>query len=231
MDKISLSALTKYFSEEKDVYVQNVSNGIVSLAFGEKEEVGYSVPFAPDPVCITSIVPFDLVKKSITFRKSLLRMPTPFLRLLTEEEYQAYFKQKSARIHKPAEELIEETERKQLNLQEKAVDPAQERPDPVTTSSTEPETMDEVLTPRVMQIVNNLNQPVEDGSKIVLSDVIDELSRMKLNLDDLEYLRSQGRFRTVKKWAQDRLKDIEDDTALTAEEIEQKVNPEISTMP
>ena len=37
-----LNELTKYFSEEKDVYVQNVSNGIVSLAFGEKLEVGYS---------------------------------------------------------------------------------------------------------------------------------------------------------------------------------------------
>ena len=223
MLKVSLAELTKHFAEEKDIYIQNVSDGIVSLSFGNKDEVGYSVPHNPNPVCLTSIIPFKMVKDSITFRKALLRVP-PFIRLLTEEEYKDYYDRKAQIVGIKVEELIEKTEEKQSLLQTKPVITT-EAPEPVGRS-VEPETMDEVLTPRVMQIVATLNTPVEEGNKVVLTELLDELEIMsaKLGQDDLEYIRSQGRFKSIKKWATTKMDEREKKATLSAEEIEDKVN-------
>jgi len=221
---VSLAELTRYFADEKDIYIQNVSNGLVSLSFGDKDEIGYTVPHTPNPVCLTSIIPFHLVKKSITFRKALLRNP-PFIRMLTEEEYKEFFVRKSVVAKKSPEELIEDTEIKQMRLQNKEMEPVKDIPEPVVNSSTEPETMDEVLTPRIIQIISTLNaQTTEGTAPLVLSDVIDELDSLDLNMDDLEYVRSQGKFKTVKKWAADKMAEIEEKSSLTADEIEDKAN-------
>ncbi len=226
---VSLAELTKYFADEKDIYIQNVSSGLVSLSFGDRDEIGYTVPNTPNPVCLTSIIPFHLVKKSITFRKALLRNP-PFIKLFTEEEYKEFFARKSVVAKKTAEELISDTEVKQMKLQNKEMEPVKEEPTPVVNSSTEPETMDEILTPRVIQIISTLNpQTVEGVEPIILqpneiSDIIDELDTIDLNLDDLEYIRSQGKFKTVKKWAADKAAVIEEQASLTADEIVKIVN-------
>jgi len=221
---VSLAELTRYFAEEKDIYIQNVSSGLVSLSFGDKDEIGYTVPNTPNPVCLTSIIPFHLVKKSITFRKALLRNP-PFIRMLTEEEYKEFFTRKSVVAKKSPEELIEDTEVKQMRLQNKEMEPVKDIPEPVTNSATEPETLDEVLTPRIIQIIATLNAPTTEGAvPIVLSDVIDELDSIDLNMDDFEYVRSQGKFKTIKKWAADKVAAIEEKTSLTADEIEETAN-------
>jgi len=219
-----LTELTKYFSEEKDVYVQNVSNGIVSLAFGEKLEVGYSLPAGPNPICLTSQVPFKLIKESVIFRKALLRKP-PFVRLLSYEEYTQFFERKAKVVEKSPEQLIEDAELKQQKFADKVMDDEPTETPPVS-SATEPETLDEVLTPRVIQLVNNLNQPSEEegGIKISIPDIVEELDTLQLKYEDLEYVRSMGRFRTVKKWAEGKLKEVDDKSIPTTEEIEKSVN-------
>jgi len=219
-----LNELTKYFSEEKDVYVQNVSNGIVSLAFGEKLEVGYSLPAGPNPICLTSHVPFKLIKESVIFRKALLRKP-PFVRLLSHEDYMTFFTKKAKVLEKSPEELIEQAEVKQQKFADKVMDDEPTETPPVT-SSTEPETLDEVLTPRVIQIVNNLNQPSEEegGLKISIPEIVEELETLQLSYEDLEYVRSMGRFRTVKKWAEGKLSTIDQKSIPTTDEISESVN-------
>ncbi len=219
-----LTELTKYFSEEKDVYVQNVSNGIVSLAFGEKLEVGYSLPAGPNPICLTSQVPFKLIKESVIFRKALLRKP-PFVRLLSFEEYSEFFERKAKVVEKSPEQLIEDAELKQQKFADKVMDNEPTETPPVS-SATEPETLDEVLTPRVIQLVNNLNQPSEEegGIKISIPEIIEELDTLQLKYEDIEYVRSMGRFRTVKKWAEGKLKEVDDKSIPTTEEIEKSAN-------
>jgi hypothetical protein len=149
---------------------------------------------------------------------------------MSEEEYRGFYTKKSEALNKTPETIIAETAKKHSDLQNKVQTPMEDRPEPAITSSSEPETLDEVLTPRVMQIVANLNQPVEEGKEIVLTDVVEELESLKLTLDDLEYVRSQGKFKTIKRWAGDKVLQIEDSSTLSAEEIVTKVNPEISNL-
>jgi hypothetical protein len=88
----SVRNFTEYFKDDRDVFVQNISNAQVSCEFpiGNNQTEGFLFPPSRDPINLTQHIPFDAIKRSLDFRKHLGRRP-PVLQLLTEEEYDGYF--------------------------------------------------------------------------------------------------------------------------------------------
>lgn len=106
MDLISIN---KYFQENSDIFVLNVSGMQVSLTFyyPDGRSDPFTIPNTKIPICITQYVPFDLVKNSGDFRRMIQRKP-PRLRLLTLQEYQ----EEMEKLSKVLELSVEELERK-----------------------------------------------------------------------------------------------------------------------
>lgn len=93
-----------YFREERDVWVQNTSATQLSLdievAPGQTQ--GLRVPISPDPVCLTDEYPWETLKKSTNFRRMAQkrdkRTGQPIMRLMTDEDVEAYFAAKAFKI-------------------------------------------------------------------------------------------------------------------------------------
>lgn len=90
----------KFFQEERELWVQNISATQLSMQFelGPGLTSGVLVPVGPDPVCITNEVPFESVKKSIDFRKFLNRVPA-VMKLLTAEQAMDIYADKARAMH------------------------------------------------------------------------------------------------------------------------------------
>jgi len=82
----------KFFQEERELWVQNISATQLSIQFevAPGHYAGVLIPIGPDPLCITNEVPFDSVKKSLDFRKFLNRVPSVMKLLTTEQAHQYY---------------------------------------------------------------------------------------------------------------------------------------------
>ena len=90
----------KFFQEERELWVQNISATQLSMQFevAPGNYAGVLVPLSPDPLCITNEVPFDAVKKSIDFRKFLNRVPA-VMRLMTTEQAHQYYAEKARSLN------------------------------------------------------------------------------------------------------------------------------------
>jgi hypothetical protein len=68
--EMEVTSYTQYFREEKEIYVQNVSNAQVSVAFevatGHVESLLF--PNKRDPLNLTQYFPFGVIKNSMDFR-------------------------------------------------------------------------------------------------------------------------------------------------------------------
>jgi len=96
--KMDIRKINEYFDKNREVFVQNISGGVVSLSFyhpdGRIEP--FSLPNDRRPICLTNWITKDLIRNSVDFRRLLMRKP-PAIRLLSENEY-------SELIHKVARE-------------------------------------------------------------------------------------------------------------------------------
>lgn len=82
----------KFFQEERDIWVQNISATQLSMQFdiAPGQPAGVLIPIGSHPVCLTQEVPFDAIKKSMDFRKFLNKVPS-VMRLMTEEQVNQYY--------------------------------------------------------------------------------------------------------------------------------------------
>jgi hypothetical protein len=86
----------RYFQDERDIWVQNVSNTQLSLQFevAQGQIQGVLIPMGGDPICLTQEVPYDAIKKSMDFRRFLNRQPT-IMKAMDDDEVQSYYKKKA----------------------------------------------------------------------------------------------------------------------------------------
>lgn len=84
----------KFFQEERELWVQNISTTQLSMGFevAPGHTAGVCLPIGSDPICVTNEVPFDVVKKSLDFRKLLNRVPA-VMRLMTTDQAMDHYAQ------------------------------------------------------------------------------------------------------------------------------------------
>jgi hypothetical protein len=226
---------TEYFKEERQVFVQNVSNGQVSLQFdlgGGRFESWLFDP-SPRPLNLTQHFPFDVIKRSMEFRKMLSRRP-PALVLVTEEEYNKLYSEvakerglfktvveKNKQVKVPdidaAIELAED-ERRRVQAKEPLPNAKPSEPlhdvvqdDPHFGGKKEVRArdlvMEDVINPRVLHLCNQVKAELTEQERMPANALMQELKMLdgQLKIDDWEYVRAHGWYNSVKKFAKTRI--------------------------
>lgn len=223
----------KFFQEERELWVQNISATQLSIQFevAPGHYAGVLVPIGPDPICITNEVPFDAVKKSLDFRKFLNRVPS-VTKLLTTEQAHAYYAEKAknlgAYLTDPATgQLVPnvaaaightDLERKKLTTRPPGDDTVvgpdgQVRFSPPKTAlelsfdnvGNQPVMMEQLIHPRVLYLCQQVSMQLQPNLRMPAGQFFREIQalRPQLNLESLQYIESNGTYQTVKKWARE----------------------------
>ena len=222
---------TEFFREERDIYVQNVSNCQVSVTFdvgGHSES--YLFPNIKDPVNLTRFIPFAAVKGSMDLRRMLNRSP-PALNLLTEEEYMMYFESKAQRLGlDSADSAISLAEQQRTAIQNHT--PLPDAPDPVKIHEVvedgkhlgekklvrpiETVHEDEEINPKVLNLCLQVHSSIPEQQKMTATQLLNELDVIpNLRLIDYEYIQSHGHYKSVRNLAR---KKVAEFTALSDED-------------
>jgi hypothetical protein len=213
---------TEYFREEHDIYVQNVANAQVSIEFEVAPGIvqGFLFTHSRNPMNLTQHIPFQAIRSSVNFRKMLNRRP-PVLQLLTEEEFKAFYQHKAHDWQLPdADAAIDRAEELRQGIAQHKATTTNEAPKPihevvedgkrlgekkiVKPAEGEVVSSDEIINPRVLHLCNQVGAEVQEKDKMKAADMLEELEKVEpqLKLDDYEYLRSHGYWKSVKRWAQ-----------------------------
>ncbi len=202
-----ITNFTEYFKVEKDVYVQNVSNCQVSVTFevGPGHSESYLFTNSKDPVNLTRTIPYSAIKSSMDLRKMLNRVP-PALKLLNDDDFQAYYKKQAVSGGLASvDEAMEKAEARRTSAQnhtplsdaiaeEKAKE--EDKKAPVILSE------QEEINARVLHLCLQVHPSVPDQSKMSAQQLLSELDGLgSLALTDWEYIQSHGFYKSVKNQA------------------------------
>lgn len=215
----SITNFTEYFSGgDRDVYIQNISTGQVSMQFevspGRFDSV--PIPKTRKPFNLTQYIPFDAIKNSTDLRKLVNRRP-PVIRLMSEEEYTEYYENLAKSKNTSIDEEINESFELQSNMINRRgtfqdVDKSNKSIDELINERNEnpEEAMDIQPLPKVVGLCAQVGPDVENSDKIKSGEMMSELEDMEteLRLTDLEYIASKGYYKSIKKWASTRLSDV-----------------------
>lgn len=215
---------TEYFSTERDVYVQNISNCQVSVLFeiGAGHSESYLFTNSKDPVNLTQEIPFSAIKSSMDIRKMLNRVP-PALKLMTEEEYMAYYvKAADVRSMADANEAIADAAKRRVSAQnhipidsisarveeaEKEAKASGEKPEQKKMAETAQHEDD--INPRVLNLCLQVHPSLDDKDKISAQTFLVELDSINgLKMIDWEYVLAHGYYKTVKNAAKKRVAEL-----------------------
>jgi|GEM_PF-4228186 len=204
-----ITNFTEYFREEREVFVQNTSQGQVALQFeiapGRIEPL--ILPRGKDPINLSQRVPFLAIKNSMDLRRLVNRRP-PALTLLSEEEFIAYYDSKAKEAGITTADAMDEAERKQFALQNRQAEPAAPRKtleQLADERKAEPQSPEERLTARVAGLCASVGDDVDEKDRIPAREMLDELKGLNLTTADLEYLLGHGYYKTIKQFAQKQL--------------------------
>lgn len=211
---------TKYFQEEKDVYVQNL--GTTNIVFSFNSQFGVipvTIPKTRKPLNLTQYVPFEVLSKSPDFRNMINRNP-PILRLLTEDEFIEYYEKLSSDYGTTAEAEMRKAQDLQDALMQRRKPSLPELEEEMEAKIKEKE--DALLSPdepdaKVVGLCARADKDQGDD-RISARDFIEELEIIghELNENDWEFISTKGVYKTVKQFAQKKLEESfrsEDDSA------------------
>lgn len=207
---MTVSNFTKYFEAEKDVYIQNVSNGNVSLQFGSGDQVvTFSLQRKRDPINLTNHVPFDLIKKSMDFRK-IINRPIPVVKLLSEEEYAEWYQTRAAQEGVSIDEAISKAETARIEARTKVL--GDTMPSTAAAAADSDETEDagthaaseeDLVNPRCLYLTHQGSNAIPKDQRMAAPELLQELKDLEeeLTVEDFDYVISHISYDTVKKWA------------------------------
>jgi len=215
--KMDRRSIESYFKENDEVYVQNISGGVVSMSFysGQRPEP-FTLPNDRRPINLSDYMTKEIIKSSPDFRKLVMRRP-PALRLLTVEQYENTIRKIAKETSKEPDDIVEEIAEKISKHRSKELEPLKEEKDSLKMDVMEtpmdegvedndleiPGTADTGLNPRVLQIISQTSSLSENRMKA--SEVIDELGKLNLTVDEYNYVIGGCGYKTVVAWAQKRL--------------------------
>lgn len=208
-----ITNFTKYFSQEREVYVQNMGSTQISLSFpdGMGEHAYIIIPRTRKPFNLTQHVPYDSIKRSMDFRKIINRKP-PLLRLIEEDEFIDYYEKLSERNKSSFEDELGKAQDLQNSLMNKTV---------LATDRMQREMED-----KLEEKMEELEKPVEMHPKVIglcaqadkeqghqrisAGDFIEELEALELELkvDDYEFVTTRGVYKMVKNFAAKKLDEL-----------------------
>ena len=209
----SIANFTKYFAEEREVYVQNMGSTQISLTFpvGPGDQAHIIIPRTRKPFNLTQHVPFDSIKRGMDFRKIINRRP-PILRLMDEQEFVDYYEKLAARNNSSIEHELGvaqdlqdtlmnkprlPTDRLQREMEQKLEDKMEELEKPT------------IINPKIVGLCAQADK--EQGSaRISAGDFIDDLEayEQELTVDDWEFVTTRGVYKTVKHFAAQKLQEL-----------------------
>jgi len=204
---------TNYFTTEREVYVQNVSNSQIALNFsmGPGNDFPVIIPKTRKPFNLTHYVPFAAIKNSTDLRKILTRRP-PALQLLEEEVYMKYYED----IATANNTSVDDEMGKAYDIMEGIM-----RKDklPSETLQREMETLKEekiealmkpdVIHPSVIGLCAK-SDPNQGTQRLAAGDFIEDLRSLapELTREDWEFVQSKAPYKTVKSFAQKMQEDM-----------------------
>lgn len=204
-----LTSFSTFFSEEKDIYIQNLGSTNISLEFrGMAGNIYVSIPKTRKPMNLTQYVPFQVLAESPDFRRLVNRNP-PIIRLMTEEEYVAYYEDLASKYNTTIEEEIRKANdileslmlKKKPALQELQAEMQQkiEAKEKELTKIEEPNS-------RVVGLCARADKDNGD-SRLSEREFLEELEMLEgtLTANDYEFLMSKGSYKNIKKYAQKQL--------------------------
>lgn len=215
---------TEFFRQERDIYVQNLSDTQISLTIrlrnGDFEYV--LLERTPDPINLTSRISFEDLKGSLDIRKNLnvrnSKNGRRLLRVLEEEEYHTYFAQKAKMLQVSSEEAIRRADDARRALRQSAEPIQRVMDEAVSPAPTMAPvlTEDDLIRDRIRILMYGVNQDVLDeqgrakgegrafdSGKVKPASQILAAVQMEhdLTADELEHIRAKGYWPSVKRWA------------------------------
>lgn len=230
-DDMNVTNYTKFFGDEKEIYIQNVADAQVSVTFEVATGHVESYLFADtrDPVNITTYFPFAVVKNSMDLRKMLQRKPAA-LRLLSDEEYQGYYTNRAKSLGLSVENdkgkkvpdieaAIARAEEERQGILNRDPLPGSEPPRPIRDLKSEDDNPDDevgpipdrgrsilpedLVNPRILHLCNQVKNELTDQQKMPANQFLEELHRLesKLKVTDWEHVSNHGHYKSVRNFA------------------------------
>jgi hypothetical protein len=203
-----ITNFTEYFKQERDVYVQNVSTMQVSMQFpvGNGQVESLLLPANVDPLNLTQMLPYEVIKRSMDLRKLVNRRPAVLV-LLSEEEYMSYYQEKAEEEGIDLQEAISRAQSYQNDLQNKKVFTTPLAPERKTIEAetlertAQPLDPEDVITPRIVGLCNDETIQARE----MLAQIKAVAKTEGLTRADLEYLLSHGKHKSVQVYTQNEI--------------------------
>lgn len=211
----SLLNFTEYFREEHDVWVMCLIPGQVAINFevSPGHQTVFSVPNTGDPYNLTQRFPWDAIKRSTDLRHFVSGRAEPALRLMTPTEVEAHFAKKAERLGLAnAAAAKQVAERRRQEMYSRQGPTQRDRVDPVTPLEDEieekPVRQDQLIQPRIIHLCRQVASDIPDNDRMPAAQFLDELESIEgsLSIDDMQYLVGNGRYRSIIRWADVRMK-------------------------
>jgi len=213
----------KFWSEERDIYIRNLTESNISLMIGIGKDAYYvSIPVSPDPLNLSSEVSFEDLKKSQDFKKianARDKKGRPLIQVMDEHEYREYYQSRAEALKVTTDEAIRRAEQARSLYKQRVKEETPAEPVHRVVEETPKQfvTEDETIRDRLRVLMHQIHQDVLDEQsnsklegrafdpskiKFTASKVLTELTSMKdFTPDELEHVISRGYWPSVKRWA------------------------------
>jgi hypothetical protein len=204
--------LHNYFIEAKNIYVQNITNPIGNISLEFRDQSGMiipvKIPSTRNPVILTDLVTFDIVKNSAEFRKYLKPTATSGakLQLLTEDEFNSYYTKRAKELEvSSVQDVIAESQAKVEKLMQQEFIVTEE--EVKLSKEKEYTTLEPEVNTRVISTCQQLDPT--NSSKISAREALDEFNTLELGTADYDYIVSHcydlveggTQNKLIRKWA------------------------------
>ena len=203
---------TQLFKEEKELYVQNVSHGQVSLQFGRGDDaVSFLLPRKQDPINLTNHVPFKLIAASTDFRKLLTRT-TPVVKLLTQEQYDAFYAARAKAEKTTVDAAIAKAESARQHAKDVIAPAVTTAPKDVEKEEEEEEHVnaEDAVNARIIHLCGQVSTQIPAEDRMKYTDLLERLKDIQgeLTMDDYEYILANTGNKSIHTWVKANQKDL-----------------------
>ena len=204
---------SKYFTENSEIFVQNMLNSQISISFKGLggDEYHVIIPKTRRPYNLTNEVPIEVIKTSPDFRKLVTRSPQA-LRTITEDEYIEYYERIADRNNTTFDYELGKALKLKSGLQNKEEMPSdrlqRQRASELEDAMEKAEKAIEI-NPTVVGLCHKASRD-QGPMRIKAGDFVEELEMLlpELSLEDWEYISTKGVYKSVKNFANKFLDDL-----------------------